>query len=477
MNQNLRRLPGTLLLPALLALVFANPAAHAQDATLDRAQQLIATQKGEGRAAFELLAPLEEQRAGDPAYDYLLGLAAIDAGEFTRAVFALERVLATQPSHPQARAEIARAYFLMGENRTAREEFQAVKAANPPVEVAATVDRFLSALDARQSGQRSGFTGFLEAGFGHDSNINAATGAGTFAIPAFGGLVFNQTAGAGRSSGWFSTIAAGVSGRRVIDAQWSLFANLSANRRYNQHLDRFDTGTYGADGGVVHRRDDHDFTVALQTQVFDLDERRFRNAIGGLAQWRYNVSSTQQFSAYAQWTRLTYPAGYTINNPTTTPTYASTSNDQGNANRKVLGVAWASSLQGPLAPVVYAGLYGGTEILMTRLGEAPGDPVGYNHHRGHRVTGARVGGEIRLSPEWSGFANASYEDRRYAGLDPLFLVHRHDEEANLRVGASFTPNRNWTLTPQISMTENRSPVVINAYRRSMISATLRYDFR
>src|SRR5688572_9754518 len=98
---------------AVLCFVFSS--ALSQDATLDRARGLI--QANQGRAAFDLLAPLEQQRAGDVEYDYLLGLAAIDAAQYTRAVFALERVLAVRPNHPQARAEIARAYFLMARTR------------------------------------------------------------------------------------------------------------------------------------------------------------------------------------------------------------------------------------------------------------------------------------------------------------------------------------------------------------------------
>ena len=105
----------------LAVFLFVSSNALSQDATLDRARGLI--QANQGRAAYELLAPLEQQRAGDVEYDYLLGLAAIDAEQFTRAVFALERVLAMRPEHPQARAEIARAYFLMGENKAARQEF------------------------------------------------------------------------------------------------------------------------------------------------------------------------------------------------------------------------------------------------------------------------------------------------------------------------------------------------------------------
>src|SRR5574341_400922 len=107
-----------------LALFTASITAGADEVT-DRAKRLLAQQQA--KEAYALLAPLEEKRAGDPEFDYLLGIAALDAGEPERAVFALERVLALQPNNALARAEIARAYFIMGERETAKREFQAVR--------------------------------------------------------------------------------------------------------------------------------------------------------------------------------------------------------------------------------------------------------------------------------------------------------------------------------------------------------------
>ena len=43
--------------------------------------------------------------AGNPNFDYLLGIAALDSGRFAPAVLAFERVLAQQPDNLQARAE------------------------------------------------------------------------------------------------------------------------------------------------------------------------------------------------------------------------------------------------------------------------------------------------------------------------------------------------------------------------------------
>ncbi len=80
------------------------------DEVLQKAQGLL--DGGNAQAAFSLLKPLEESRAGDPAFDYLLGLSAIESGQPLDAVFALERAVEADPTSGPARAELARAYLL-----------------------------------------------------------------------------------------------------------------------------------------------------------------------------------------------------------------------------------------------------------------------------------------------------------------------------------------------------------------------------
>ncbi len=476
--------PRLCALAVLVASLFALPTASAQDATLDRAKQLIADQKGKGRGAFELLAPLEEQRAGNPDFDYQLGLAAIDAGEFTRAVFALERVLGVQPDHPQARAEIARAYFLMGENKAARAEFEAVKAGKPPAEVAATIDRFLSALDQRQAGlgsQRSGVTGYLEAGFGYDTNANTATGASGFAAPGFG--LFTLSPGASSRSDTFTVLNGGIAGRYVLNDQWSLTGGANINRRFNSvagrgetfvgatriaGIDTFDTGSIDANAGVVHVRGDHEFSAALQAQTFDVDNTRFRDAFGGLLQWRYAVTPAQQVVGYLQSSRLVYP-----NLATTAPGPGVPAQTDRNAYRNLVGVAWANAIDVKYLPTVYAGLYTGEERLMQDTFP----------EFGHKMFGARVGGQMTFSPALTANANLSYEDRHYsmpaAAINVLLFGNnpRLDREWNLRVGASYAFAKNWSVNPSLTVTENKSSWAVNTFRRNLLMATVRYDFR
>jgi outer membrane protein len=467
------------VLPLLIALCCASGAVQAQDAALDRANQLLATQKGQGRGAFELLAPLEQQRAGEPAFDYALGLAAIDAGEYTRAVFALERVLAVQPGHPQARAEIARAYFLIGENRAARAEFETVRAGNPPPEVQGIVDRFLGALDARQASARSGITGFLETGIGFDSNVNSSN----YCSPGLPGSCVAFNPGTGQRSGWYQAIGAGISGRRALNDNWTLIANGNADLRYNRQLDRFDTSSYGIDAGVIHTRGAHEFTGLLQMSSFELDRRRFRDTFGGLAQWRYNVSDEQQLIGYIQRYRFTHPDGISISFPPDNAVHTSTVNGRLNAVRQMFGMSWAGTLPITLAPSVFVGAYGGTETVMTLVEDVT--LPAYNADKNARIFGIRFGGQVAVGSATTAFANASIEERSYGGTDKVLAgvpfttqgIFRQDSEWSMRVGAEYRASRNWTIVPQASFYENRSNVLQFANRRSQISVTLRYSFR
>ena len=92
---------------ALLALLALLPGFALADELTDHAKTLL--EQNKAAEAFALLNVEESVRAGEVSYDLLLGISAVESGQNTRAVFALERVLAMEPNNARARAEIARA--------------------------------------------------------------------------------------------------------------------------------------------------------------------------------------------------------------------------------------------------------------------------------------------------------------------------------------------------------------------------------
>jgi hypothetical protein len=317
--------------------------------------------------------------------------------------------------------------------------------------VTATVDQFLNALQAREAvRENTGISGYFELGYGHDSNANAATATGSFAIPAISGVQFTLNQNGQKTPAYFYSLGGGLSGRYRISSEWALLGSATAYERYDISESQFNIGTLTGDGGVSWRRDKQEVVGLLQFQEYDVGFNAFRRANGGTLQWRYNLTPDSQMTLYGQHARLVYPG-----------------QRERDTVRDVLGGAWAKSFAGSLTPTIYVGAYSGHEQ------ETHGDFGFY----GSTVNGIRAGGQVTLTPKMIAFVSTSYEDRKYHAPDPLFLDTRHDQQTDYRVGMNYVVGRNWTLTPSVAYTDNRSNIVIDQYSRWVISVTARVDFR
>jgi len=434
----------------MLALALLAPLASAQDAALAQAKQLM--DKRDAAGAYKLLKPLEIDRAGNPDFDYLLGIAALDIGRGTEAVFALERVLSVNPNHVQARAEIARAYALLGEMETARREFETVRKQPMPAEAAATIQKYIDAIEQAQAGTRTTVSGYLELGLGYDTNVNSGTAVSQIAIPAFPGLgLATLNAAALKQSDGFGHVAFGANVRHPVNPGWSVLAGIDGYQRLHWDKTAFDQGNIGANLGVEYSPSSRDkFLVALQGQQMYVDWGRFRDSIGLVGQWQRQIGTSGVFTGYLQHARLEYP-GQEIRD----------------ADRTVGGVAYAHAFSGAYSPVVFVGAYYGHEN--ERDSTRP--------DLGHRVTGFRAGGQLNFGERITLFGFASYEERDYGGATPGFLENRADNQADIRVGVNYKPARLWTITPQVAYTENKSNVPFTDYDRAQALVTVRRDFR
>ncbi len=429
-------------------LLMASGASAAADSALVEAQSHI--DHNNPHKAYAILAPLEAERAGNPEYDYLLGIAALDAGEAGRAVFALERVLEAQPDNGPARAAIARAHYALGEIENARTEFRRAGAQPVPPPVQASIQKYLIAIEALENADRPKLSGYVAFSAGHDSNVNSAISGNQLAIPAFGGAIVTLDVNGVKQDDAFLALGGGAKLRYPLNWETAVIGSIDGNRRWNGSASRFDTGILSGSLGLSFARGKNNFSAQLQGQNFELDGNRYRDASGLMAQWEYLPNENRSFSAYVQYARLDYP-------------------DQGmrNANHTVLGVTYGQTLGGELAPVIYVGAYAGSEN--ERADNAP--------YLGHNLAGIRVGGQLNFSPQVTLFASGSYEERDYGGPDPLFLVDRGDQQTDFRVGVNYSPVKAWRITPQLAYTRNNSNIAINDYDRNQFIVTVRREFQ
>lgn len=435
---------------AFAALLVWAALVHAADETLVRAQALLDAK--DAKAAYELLAPLQSERAGDPEYDYLLGVAALDVGRNTEAVFALERVLALEPNNTAARAQIARAYFNLKETETAKREFEAVKGQGVSEEVRTTIDRYLDAID--RSAAAEGFSArfFLEFIAGYDTNINGATAVDEVAVPAFGNVPFRLDPLSVETSDWFLSAAGGIAVRNPLGGVLALVGGLSVYKRVNFEERVFDTGYLDGYLGLTRtvRRDT--FTLVGQANTFLVDDpiyhRAYRNALGGTLQWTHDFDARNQMTAYLQYAALRYPE-----------------QAPRDADRYIAGVGYAHAFRGGDA-TGYLGLYGGAENA--RDGDF--DYLGFD------LVGLRVGGQKGLTERMYLFGSASVEVRRAQGTDPFFQIERKDEQYTASLGLNYLLQADWRLSPQVTYLYNNSNIEINQYDRWQAFVSLRRDW-
>lgn len=443
----LQRLGRLLVVAALLCVAGW---ASGADSLLLKAKGLL--DGGNAQAAYELLHPLESERAGEPEFDYLLGVAALEIGRNTEAVFALERVLAVQPNSAPARAQIARAYFNLKETDTAKREFESVKSQDVPPEVKATIDRYLSAIDRIAEAETLSARFFLEFAWGYDSNVNSATSVAGVAVPGLGGTVLRLTPDSLEQDDGFFNAAAGLNLANPVTKTLSVIGGLAGYGRANFTKDDFDTGYIDGYVGLAKKAGRSTFSLIGQGNIFTVADsiysQSYRNALGGTLQWTYDHDARNQFTAYAQYAWLTYPE-----------------QSPRDADRIVGGVGYAHASRGG-AYALYAGLYGGAEI--TR--DAAFDYLGFN------LLGARFGGQTRINDRTYLFGNVAAEWRKYQGTDPFFLVAREDKQYSAGVGVNYLLANEWRLSPQATYLLNDSNLSISDYDRWLVFVSLRRDW-
>ena len=428
----------------LFLLVLQMPCAYA-DALTDQAKALL--EAGKPGEAYTLLAAQESARAGEPGFDFLLGLAALDIGQNTRAVFALERVLALEPNNARARAEIARAYLALGEVETARKEFETVQRQGVPADVSQTLDRYIATARHFEDQNKPSLNGFVEAMIGYDTNVNVGPSKVSIVIPGISPAPATLSDDSRANKDSFGQIGAGLNARVPLASGVALLAGVSGTQRFNAHKDQFDLGNLDGNAGLVMTSGKNVFTVMGQVGSLDLDHDRYRTASGITGQWQHNLDTRNQASVFAQYSKLHY-----------------STQEIRDADRRLGGLAYAHMWHEGV--VGFASAY-----LVTEKPQAGGvDFIGFDGY------GMRLGSRWNIGEKSIVFAGVNFEQRRYDGVDPSFQVERKDNQYGFLLGGNYVFAKDWSLTPQIALTRNQSNTALNEYHREVYSLAVRRDF-
>lgn len=393
----------------------------------------------------------------DDLTDYFHGIEAIDTGRIAEGVNLLQTYVSRNPSDVRGRLELARGLFLLGDNDSAQREFLIAKAANPPPAVVANIEVYLSSITqrlAKRDGQAtpSPVSGYLEAGIGHDSNINGGVTGSSVTLPIAGAVTVD--ANGVQKSAMFSRYAAGVQGTWPLSATMALFVGGNVDGRYhfddngtNSHT--FDTLYGSTQAGLVTSWERHILRGSISYNALVLNEISYRTSPSLSAEWELHVNDQLGAFSSIQYGLLQYQGD--------------------NVVRDASFYAWSGGIRRAFDtrwhPNITFALNTGREV---------------NNREREDLSRSSYGGRIALEavpkPKLRVSVSYSTQASDYLSNDLFFGLARRDNFVALELAATYTLNRNWSFRTDISASETKSNIALYSSQRLSGAVNVRYGF-
>lgn len=457
MHKSRARNCGRLLVAA--ACIMASAHVHADPQALEKARGLIAS--GNARQAYAELLPLQGQLSGDPEFDYLLGVAALDSGRNDEAIIALERVLALMPNHAGAQMDLARAYYASGSVDLAEAAFIKLRASNPPPAAQQAIARYLDAIQQRKRQAQAGWALYGELGTGYDSNITGVpVDFGAAAQQAFNLAGIEATGNSVKRSAPFAAGAIGGEYAAPVGAGLSAFAGGELRGRAYRRESDFNSIMGEAHAGAALTRGQDQWRASASYLAFRQEgaapeepkPTNDRRMAGVGVDWRHALDSKTQLGLGVQLNRVTFPK-----------------NEIEDFDQAFLSGSWLRSFDRQGAPLLYVTAFGSFDRAPNEFADG--------------TTKSKVLGGLRTYAQYS----LSPKVQLFNGLA---LVHRRDRDEFARstqvqdgrdtygeatIGALWQFRQSCQLRLQYAYSLNRSNIDIYDFNRHEVTSMIRCE--
>lgn len=405
---------------------------------------------------------------GDPAFDFFYGIAAIDAGHPGEGVLALERYILTYPNNSDARFQLARGYFILGEDQRARDEFESLLPKSLGDQRVA-IERYLDAIRTRESRYQPTAKVYVEAGLGMDTNINAGLSNGaTPQIPGLGTLpAVSSNSISAREQDAFWTASAGVQGNYPVSPGVSLYGAGGVDlRRHLASLNNvFDQHSLGLTGGVSYLKEKDLYKVGTFLSQSWIDNQNYAASYGLNGEWNRQLNQFNRLTLGAQVARFDYSDMYVY----------LTKNRIGGAvlsqtsvrNSDFIGIsgAWAHALAMPSQPIVTISANYGTENNRQSRPDLSRD-----------VFGAKASFAMTPAERWGVSAGVGYQESRHQGIFTTGSVKRNDVSWSLDGSLSYFYTKQFSVRAEAQLLSQNSNIGLFNYSREVVSVKGRYEF-
>ena len=404
---------------------------------IEKARQLLADKQPE--QAYGLLAGYELEYAGNPAYDYWLGLAASSSRQYVAATIAFERVLIIKPDYPAARLDLALAYLKLGDYERALNLLDKVRAQALTPAVRTVVDEaisranLLAATDGVALQRR--LTGFVSMTLGNDSNVNAAADLAYLDAPEQSDQFAGLNAG--------MTLELPVNNRSQFEIRG--LAGLMEPKDYDEYAN---VSLFGSLAYQFFDQNDARWEIGLNLSDMRLDDAGYFEQEGVWVGWRKAADPNNLLDIAGHWAQARYDDNVDIYD----------------YDRSML---ISRLLHRPSGKTLLAsfGLIAGYDDAVN--GRPDGDNIFY---------GASFGLQGPVSFASLASINFKLTQYDYQNRNVRVQAQREDTQLDVNLGLTWSLQDNLNLSADLQMISHASNDPVYAYDRSILSMTLRRDF-
>lgn len=437
--------------PAVLATCLAGAlvTAPVQAAPIDDLRRLVET--GQFEQAW-LLAQGQPQLTGDVHFDFLFGVAAINAGRVPQGLLALERHLAQVPGNDRARLELGKGYFLLGDFARARSEFEFVLRYDPPAATRTSINGFLEAMRSRDSTERVPTARlYAEFGGGRDTNVNQGTFRDEIEF-LFGGVQSIAGTDSKAVPDDFVHLALGAQQQLRVSNRLSVFAGADLDQQRNLETRRFDRSNASFYAGFAQLAAGALWRSTLTVGHLAVGDNRYRDLIqiGSEATW--SLSPETQLTGFGQYGEQRF---------------AGTEASRDGRAVSLGGMLTHSPAEMPGQPSFGFRLAWAQETNIARLRDDldKDGPI------------LRVFASVTPLPRWRFAVGAVMSRQTYGDIDVVaFGTQRRDKNIAVDSVLSFLIDKRWSLRAEAQWAATRSTQDLYDSSRKSAALKARYQF-
>lgn len=389
------------------------------------------------------------QGVGDVHFDFLYGIAAVNAGHVPEGILALERHLAAVPANDRARLELAHGYFLVGEYARARSEFEYVLRYNPPAGVRENIARYLQAMALRETMvSRSSSRAWTEFGFGHDSNVNGGTYRDQVLFQ-FGSVSLAGTPSQGQPD-YFAALAGGVQRTMRVSNRLSMSVGVDADYKDNLRLHDFNLANLAGNAGFTLVAGPSVVRTTLGFAELWVGNRPYRDALTLAGEANFQPGAEWSTAVFGQLAMFSYHGSESIRDAHVASIGATATRTFGNA--------------------------AGAPALGLRVSLLREDNTKLRPDLSRRVPLVRVFAAVSPVPDWRIAAGLTAFSQDFGDADPVFQSVRSDTTYSADLTATWSIAPGWTVRGEYVGSINHSNQALYDSRRQMVGFRVRYQY-